>query len=333
MRCDFRLKCIWSSLGFVLFAGAVKVNDYRLHELSGGEFENLVIQLCRELLGTGVMNFSEGKDGGRDGRFHGTANKFPSQSDPWSGRFIIQAKRTANPVARCADREFKTVLENEFPNIRKLKAAKELEIYLVFTNRKMSAGTDAILKKLIRDNTNVQRNDILGLEAISSHLDAHPNVLTACGLDRFKGPLIIHPEELAEVINAFHDNRDVVTNVDETKFSFEYTDLEAKKNPINGLSAEYFEIIKENSDPYFADIQKFLVNPINLELAESYYTLADEFRTKITAQRNRFGTFNEVLCYLYDEILLRVPSLKRRRRLVNVFLHFMYCNCDIGRRK
>jgi hypothetical protein len=311
----------------------MQLNDYRLHELSGDEFENLVVHLCRELLGSAVMNFSEGKDGGRDARFHGTANKYPSQSEPWSGKFVIQAKRTANPIAKCADPEFKKVLEDEFPNIKKLKAAKELEIYLVFTNRKMSAGTDAILKKLIHKETGVKWNDLFGLETITSHLDAHPKVLTACGLDRFKGPLIIHPEELAEVINAFHDNKDVVTNVDDTKFSFEYTDLEAKKNPINGLSAEYFEIIKENSDPYFSDIQKFLINPINVQLAESYYTLADEFKTKITAKRNKFGTFDEVLCYLYDEILFRVPELKPRRRLVNVFLHFMYCNCDIGRRK
>lgn len=308
------------------------MHDYRLHELNGDEFEHLVVHLCREVLGTGTVNFSEGKDGGRDGRFHGKANKYPSQSSPWSGKFIVQAKRTANPTAKCADPEFSRLLDDEFPKIKRLKKAKEIDIYLVFTNRRMSAGTDSTLKKYIEKATGLKKNDVLGLETITSHLDMHRQVVTACGLDRFRGPLIIHPDELVEVVKAFHDN-DVVADIDDTKFSFEYTDLEKTKNPVNGLSAEYFQNIKENSDPYFADIQRFLSNPINEELANAYYTVADEFKMKITAFRHRFRTFDEVLCDLYDEILLRVPALMVRRRLVTVFLHFMYCNCDIGLRK
>jgi hypothetical protein len=310
------------------------MNDYRLHELNGDEFENMVIHLCREVLGTGVVNFSEGRDGGRDGRFHGTAQKYPSIISPWAGRFIIQAKRCASPVAKCGSAEFKKVLEREFPKITALRAAEEIEIYLVFTNRRMSAGVDAKLRKYIQDNTGIAKNEVLGVELISSYLDASKNMFTACPfLDRFRGPLIINPDELALVIHAFRENVDVLAGLDETKFSFVYTDLEEKKNVINDLTTDYFNLIKENSDPYFSDIRKFLSNPINVDIAEAYYTLADEFKMKIVTHRSRFGTFDEVLCYLYDEIIHRVPALKPRRRLVNVFLHFMYCNCDIGRRQ
>ena len=310
-----------------------EVNDYRLHELTGDEMETVVIHLCREVLGTGTVNFSEGKDGGRDGRFHGTANKFPSEASPWKGKFIIQSKRTSNPIAKCADDEFTTLIDKEIVKLKALIENGEIDAYLLFTNRRMTAGIDAKLKKYIQEQTGLELNEVLGLERIASYLDAHPNVMKICGLDRFKGPLIIHPDELAEVIKAFHDHKEIVTNGDGSKFSFEYTELENGKNKINGLSADYFEAIKENSDPYFPEIHRFLTNPINEDIADVYYTLADEFKTKIAAHRHRFDTFDLVLADLYDQILLKVPALMPRRRLVNVFLHFMYCNCDIGRRK
>ena len=41
--------------------------DYRLELLSEDNFENLINRICQEVLGTGVISFSKGKDGGRDG--------------------------------------------------------------------------------------------------------------------------------------------------------------------------------------------------------------------------------------------------------------------------
>ncbi|MCR6638988.1 MAG: restriction endonuclease [Sporocytophaga sp.] len=81
--------------------------DYRLELLDDSTFENLVNRLCQEILGLGVISFSKGKDGGRDGKFTGIANKFPSEASPWCGKFIIQAKHTENPVSSCSDSDFK----------------------------------------------------------------------------------------------------------------------------------------------------------------------------------------------------------------------------------
>ena len=53
--------------------------DYRLELLSEDKFENLINKVCQEILGAGVIAFSKGKDGGRDGKFTGTATKFPSE--------------------------------------------------------------------------------------------------------------------------------------------------------------------------------------------------------------------------------------------------------------
>ena len=101
------------------------MRDYPLHELSAHDFENLIIIICEKILGIATINFSEGPDGGRDGFFEGTANNFPSQSKPWKGKFIIQAKRTLNQNASCSDADFKYLIENkEVPKIKKLCSSK-----------------------------------------------------------------------------------------------------------------------------------------------------------------------------------------------------------------
>ena len=58
--------------------------DYRLYELHDDEFERLVVRICVRWLGEGVTPFAPGKDGGRDGKFHGRANCFPSVAEPLS---------------------------------------------------------------------------------------------------------------------------------------------------------------------------------------------------------------------------------------------------------
>ena len=94
------------------------MKTYPLNELSTQEFENLVIAICEKILGIGTINFSEGPDGGQDGKFTGTANCFPSEKEPWKGKFIIQAKRTINQLASCSDVNFiPKVIDKEIKKI------------------------------------------------------------------------------------------------------------------------------------------------------------------------------------------------------------------------
>ncbi len=308
------------------------VRDYHLHELTGHDFEDLIIHLCREVLGTGTVQFSEGPDGGRDGKFTGTANKYPSQASPWTGCFIIQAKRVADPTASCSDPAFETVLKKEFPKIKKLKVSKECDIYLIFTNRKLTGNAEPARKKLIKENTGVTKIGILGVETITGYLDAHEKVVTTCGLDRFRGPLRIQPDELRELIIAFNQHREALVADTTSKYAFDYVELD-KKNALNNLRPEYFQYIEDNSLSYFHEIDAFLQHPINHDLREMYYTVADELQSKIMVRRSQFDFFEEIFDFVYDHILELAPELKPKRRLVNVFLHYMYCTCDIGRKK
>ena len=104
---------------------------YPLNELSDDEFEALVASICEEILGTGTIIFSTGKDGGRDAKFTGTSNSFPSITAPWSGKFIIQAKHTVKIDASCSDSEFNAKLKLEVDRIKKLIEELSIKISAV----------------------------------------------------------------------------------------------------------------------------------------------------------------------------------------------------------
>lgn len=94
--------------------------DSRLYNLYNPQFEELVCHICKYILGTGVFAFSTGPDGGRDGSFEGTAEQFPSNKKPYSGKFVIQAKHTTNPTAKCSDSDFTQIIKEEILRIEKL---------------------------------------------------------------------------------------------------------------------------------------------------------------------------------------------------------------------
>ena len=67
---------------------------YAYEDLGDTRFEELVVALCRRLLGMATQGFAKGPDGGRDAKFVGTAELLPSSQAPWSGTVIVQAKHT-----------------------------------------------------------------------------------------------------------------------------------------------------------------------------------------------------------------------------------------------
>ena len=52
---------------------------YPLYNMTCDDFENLVVLICHYILGAAVSPFAKGKDGGKDGKFVGKANCFPSE--------------------------------------------------------------------------------------------------------------------------------------------------------------------------------------------------------------------------------------------------------------
>ncbi|HLM83523.1 MAG TPA: ABC-three component system protein [Terriglobales bacterium] len=302
---------------------------YRLHELEDTEFEDLVCRICMRILGMGTISFSSGKDGGRDARFDGTAQHFPSKTNPARGKFVVQAKHTTQPGASCSDSPFKRVFKDELPKIKNLAKAGDLELYLLFTNRDLTGGTELSLVTRLRKIRGVREAWVLGNDPIRQHLDMHPEVWSSMGLDRYEGPFRVSPDEMVEVVTEFHKAVTDGGSSFNSALNFNFVGKD-RKNKINRLSKSYYAYIQHDSLPHFRRIKAFLEDPRNVRLKALYHDTADELRQKIVTFRGEFGSFDEVLTHVRDLIATRESKLAGKKRLVNLFLHYMYCNCDIG---
>jgi hypothetical protein len=271
-----------------------------------------------------------GPDGGRDGKFHGTATCFPSATNPLAGHCVIQAKHVNTENRSCSDRDFSSLLKKEHAKIKKLIKAGVCEHYLVFTNRKYTAGADLKLIDSLKA-LGLKSATIIGVERINMALDDYPDICDTLPNRLDSVPFRFEPNDLIDVIHAIHsyvDDRDP----GDTNGAADFSTLKLlEKNTINGLSPAYYqEIVIDRSMPHFGKVDQFLKNPRNANFAELYYDSADELKQKILLKRKDFASFDDVLVFLYEAIQRRRDSLRGKRRLISVILHHMYCNCEIG---
>ena len=184
------------------------MHRFPIHDLDDTEFEKLVVLICREILGIGITSFAPGPDGGKDAKFEGTANAFPSEAAPATGKFIVQAKHTTSPLGTCSDYDFeKTSIGKEIPKIKRQYDEGFLTHYLIFTNRRKTGGAEDRIPENIRKQTGVEHVWLRGFEDIDRELVLHPFIVTAIGLDKLRSPIQFVPEDLRDVILALHSHR------------------------------------------------------------------------------------------------------------------------------
>lgn len=305
---------------------------YSLINIHDKEFEKLVVGICQIILGITVQSFSSGRDGGRDARYEGYAEKLKKD-----GKFIVQAKHTTNPIGKFTDNNFSvnknSVMMEELPKIKKLIDQKELDYYLLFSNRRMSGDGETKVRQLIIESTGLPSSSIFlfGLESIENFLDQYDQLPQQYNIDFYNTPLHITPDDLADVISAFHENRlsDIVSEENLTDF---YMPGIETKNQINGLSEDYFQFIQEKSYSYFKEIQDFLGSPLNEKYRKYYDLTIIDLQGSILTHKKEGDTFDLVLEKMYEHLIQRDGDLKQHRRLTRTFLHYMYCNCDIGKK-
>ncbi len=311
---------------------------YAYEDLGDEQFETLIVALCQRLFGVSVLAFAKGPDGGRDAKFVGTAEIFPSKTAPWIGTTIIQAKHTNGYNRHFTESDFfneksdSNVIGEELARIRRLRNSKELDHYLLFSNRRLAANGEAEIRNHIAKRCNIPSASIhlCGVEQLELLLKRFPDVASIANLDPVDSPLIVSPDELAEVVQALARQKDEVGKVLDAppapRVSFE------KKNQINNMSAPYAleqrkRFLKETSQ-----IHTFLANPENSEVMELYESVVTEFQLKIVAKRKDYQTFDEIMEYLLELLFGRDPILRQRqhKRLTRAVLFYMYWNCDIG---
>ena len=311
---------------------------YAYEDLSDVQFEALIVILCQRLLGISVQGFSPGADGGRDGKFVGRAELHPSSAAPWDGTTIIQAKHTNGYNHSFSESNFfstsssNTVLGKEIPRIKSLRANKQLDHYMLFANRRLAGNAESQIRSHIAQECGIPEGSIYlcGVEQLEILMKTFPEVPKLANLDPVDSPLIVSPDDLAEVVQALARQKDSVSAVldDPPTPRVNYE----QKNALNNMSNEYAKAQRKKYLKETAQIHTFLAAPENLELLRMYESVVDEFQLKIIAKRQNYQSFDEVMEYLVDLLFNRDPILKQHahKRLTRALLFYMYWNCDIG---
>jgi hypothetical protein len=311
---------------------------YAYEDLGAEQFETLVVLLCQRLLGISVQGFAIGPDGGRDGKFAGTAELHPSKADPWKGITIIQAKHTNGLNRNFSESDFysvgsvNTVIAKETPRIKKLRKDGRLDHYMLFSNRRLTGNAETEIRDHIAKECGIPSTSIYlcGVEQLELWLRKFPEVVKEANLDPVDSPLIVSPDDLAEVVQALaQQKKQVAALLDDPpspRVSYE------TKNVLNNMSAEYAKVQRNKYLKDTRQIRSFLAAPENLELQRVYESVVDEFQLKIIAKRKDYQSFDEVMEYLVDLLFGRDPILRQRgnKPLTRAVLFYMYWNCDIG---
>lgn len=311
---------------------------YAYEDLGDDQFEKLVVCLCQRLLGIATQGFSKGPDGGRDAKFVGTSELLPSKSAPWVGKTIIQAKHTNGYNRSFSESDFysqnnlASALGKEIPRIQSLRKNNQLDHYILFANRRLSGNAQTEILEYIAKQCDIPETSIYlcGLEQMEIWLKQFPDAAQLADLDPVDSPLIVSPDELSEVVQAFARQKnclvDILDDPPTPRVTYE------QKNAVNNMSAEYAKELRRRYLKETSQIRIFLSAPENSELLRMYESVVDEFQLKIIAKRKDYQTFDDVIEYLIDLLFNRDPVLRQHshKRLTRTMLFYMYWNCDIG---
>ena len=305
------------------------------------DFEVFAVACCAKILGRGVVGFSKGPDGGRDGLFSGTANDFPSAAKPWktegSKIVVIQAKHTQKLNLTTGLKDFRDIIEGELPKLKKMVEEGKIGFYLLITNRKETGKPYSTLIDLIHQETGLPYENIaiLGREYLDRLISSYPEIIREAGLEH----LI---EVYAELLTTSHI-ADVIrkckllvaltnSQTQDDNSLLERCDL-ATKNEKNNASPNFAEIMMDYFDPYIKQIDDVLRNPENSALKEDYKDLVLDNKAKLEA----LYSDNYINRRLEDLISHFVESEKSHgkdfEKRVRVLVYYMYWNCDIGRKE
>lgn len=197
---------------------------YTYEDLSDAQFEELVVLVCQELLGIAVQGFAPGPDQGRDAKFVGTADVFPSKSSPWTGTTIIQAKHTNGFNRSFSESDFfsltsnKTILGKEIPRITALKKAGRLDNYILFSNRRLTAGTETLIREAVSKDCGLTMDNLYfcDVQQLELWLKKFHHIPVQANLDLVDSPLTVSPDDMAEIVEAFARHKESIKDVIDT---------------------------------------------------------------------------------------------------------------------
>jgi len=143
----------------------------------------------------------------------------------------------------------------------------------------------------------------------------------------------ITPQDISKVLTEFSkQNSDLIKNVSASIQNIHRTEF-PEKNRINKLSEGYIKLIQQESLPFFEQLAKFLEKFENRDLKKVYLNITSDLQKVILVRRNEFERFDQIFEIIEQVCKENVPELSTERRTLQILLHFMYFQCDIGENK
>jgi hypothetical protein len=305
-------------------------------DLSDEQFEDLTLAICQQMFGIATQGFAKGPDGGRDAKFVGTADLFPSRASPWKGTTIIQAKHTIGFNKSFTESDFFSVnnenciIGKEIPRIQKLLQQGSLDNYLLVANRRLSGNGEEAIVSHISGACNLPESQIrlCGIEQLETWLKRFRDIPDQVRLDPIDAPLIVSSDDLAEVIQALDGQKENLGEINDTPPT-DRVDLQTK-DEINNFTQDGSKYWRRRFLKETPKIDRFLASPQNQKFVKMYESTIDEFQCSIIAKRKNHQNFDEVLNHIYSSLVERDPDLKKHKVLTRAMIYYMYWNCDIG---
>lgn len=143
----------------------------------------------------------------------------------------------------------------------------------------------------------------------------------------------ITPQDIAKVLEEFStQNPSLINSISDSIRKIQRTEF-PEKNKINNLSEGYIKLIQQQSLPFFEQFGDFLEKFENRNFKKIYYNITADLQKEILIKRTDYAKFDEIFEAIEETCKTKIPELVADRRILQILLHFMYFQCDIGENK
>lgn len=141
------------------------------------------------------------------------------------------------------------------------------------------------------------------------------------------------PNDIAEILKEFtKQNPQLISDVTPEIAKIQRTSF-SDKNALNNLSEGYIKLIQQSSLPFFEQLNSFLSKAENQEIKDMYLNIVGDLQKVILVKRSNYIFFDDFFTIIEETCKIKFPELAKNRRKLQILLHFMYFQCDIGENK
>ncbi|MFH1047376.1 MAG: ABC-three component system protein [Patescibacteria group bacterium] len=148
-------------------------------------------------------------------------------------------------------------------------------------------------------------------------------------------PTKLYDDDIKEILRKIFDfvGKNFKKNEDQAKqykFQMREDGFITKKNAINNLSDDDFNLEVMPSIQHQKTISQFLTNPINAKEQVIYFEITSTIQKEYLENASNYSGIDDVFRIVFDGVINYRASKKIDSNKLKVVLYNMYFNCDIG---